>query len=62
MTALTGSGMRAAGRLHVLAANPSTAGAAGSRPKSGACLDAVVEAVTLTGRRGDARPPKAVAA
>jgi hypothetical protein len=52
----TGLGLCALGRLHVLAANPSTAGGGGSRPKSAACLDAPVEAVTLTGRRGVARP------
>jgi hypothetical protein len=48
----------AVGRLDVLAANLWTGGARGSRPKSAACLDALVEPFTLTGRRGDARPPE----
>ena len=51
-----------AGLLHVLAGNPSTGGAAGSRPKSAACLDAGVEPVTLGGGREGARPPHADAA
>lgn len=61
---LTDAGMdlRAMGRLHDLAAESLTAGAGGSRPESEACLEAPVEAVTLTGRRGDARPPMGDAA
>jgi hypothetical protein len=47
----------ALGLLHVLAADPWTGGAAGSRPKSAACLDAAVEPVTLPAWREGARPP-----
>jgi hypothetical protein len=46
----------ALGLLHVLAADPWTGGAAGSRPKSEACRDAAAEPVTLTARREGARP------
>ena len=62
MTSTLGLLSCAVGRLHVLAAHPSTGGAGGSRPKSAACLDAPVEPVTLPGRRGDARPPQGTAA
>jgi hypothetical protein len=47
----------ALGLLHVLAADPSTGGVAGSRPKSEACLDAAVESVTLGGPGVKAAPP-----
>ena len=46
----------ALGLFHVLAADPWTGGAAGSRPKSAACLDAAAEPVTLRARREGARP------
>jgi hypothetical protein len=45
------------GLLHVLAGHPSTGGAAGSRPKSAACLDAAAEPVTLAAGREGAGPP-----
>jgi hypothetical protein len=51
-----------AGLLHVLAGHPLTGGAAGSRPKSAACLDAAVEPVTLGAGREGARPPHGDAA